>query len=245
MHVSATRVAVSIEKCKAVVYNGGMSHLPLTNLHRWDVSPEEAIAIQFSLANKVSLTPRLGEVKVVAGIDMSAKDVARAAVVILSYPHLEVLEIARAEKPLSFPYVPGLLSFREGPAILAAFEKITRWPDLAFFDGQGIAHPRKIGIASHMGVLLDMPTIGVAKSPLAIRGVEPGPDPGMWTEWANRKGEVIAAAVRTKKRSNPLYISPGHKIDLQSAIEYVLASCRGYRLPEPTRQAHNAAAVAG
>src|SRR5438128_7328314 len=155
-----------------------MHHLPLTNFHKWDVTPEEAIAIQLSLASKVSLVPQLGEVNVVAGVDMSAKDVARAAVVILSYPGLEVLEIARAEKPLDFPYVPGLLSFREGPAILAAFDKIKRWPDLVFFDGQGIAHPRKIGIASHMGVLLDLPTIGVGKSPLAVHRPEPGPEPG-------------------------------------------------------------------
>src|SRR5215210_8935299 len=149
-------------------------HLPLTNLQKWDVGPDEAVAIQLSLAAKVSLVPDIGDVRVVAGIDMSAKDVARAAIVLLSYPELEVLEIARAEKLLVFPYVPGLLSFREGPAILAAFEKLTRWPDLAFFDGQGIAHPRKIGIASHMGVLLDLPSIGVAKSPLAVSGPEPG-----------------------------------------------------------------------
>jgi deoxyribonuclease V len=221
-----------------------MQHLPLTNMHSWDVTPEEAVAIQHSLAGKVSLRPELGVVRFVAGIDMSAKDVARAAVVILSYPELEVLEVARAEKPLNFPYVPGLLSFREGPAILAAFDKIKQWPDLAFFDGQGIAHPRKIGIAAHMGVLLDLPTIGVAKSPLAVRGPEPGPEPGAWTEWRNRKGEALAAALRTKARSKPLYISPGNKIDLPTAVAYVLASCRGYRLPEPTRQAHNAAAVA-
>lgn len=215
----------------------------LTNLHRWDVSPEEAIAIQHSLAGKVSLVPDLGEVRLVAGVDMSAKEVARAAVVLLSYPELELLEVARAEKPLSFPYVPGLLSFREGPAIIAAFEKLTRLPDLVFFDGQGIAHPRKVGIASHMGVLFDLPTIGVAKSPLAVRGEEPGPEPGSQAPWHNRKGELLAAALRTKARSKPLYISPGHKIDLPTAVEYVVASTRGYRLPEPTRQAHNNAAL--
>jgi deoxyribonuclease V len=219
-------------------------HRPLKNLHKWEVSPEEAVAIQWSLAGKVSLTPEVGDVKLVAGVDMSAKDVARAAVVILSYPDLQVLEIGMAEKPLSFPYMPGLLSFREGPAILAAFDKIQRWPDLVFFDGQGIAHPRKIGIAAHIGVLLDLPSIGVAKSPLAVHGPQPGPEPGSWTKWTNRKGEVLAAAVRTKARSNPLYISPGHKMDLPTAVRYVLASTRGYRLPEPTRQAHNAAASA-
>jgi deoxyribonuclease V len=217
---------------------------PLTNYHRWDVTPEEAVAIQLSLAAKVSLVPDIGEVRFVAGVDTSATGVARCAVVILSYPDLEEIEVARAEKPLDFPYVPGLLSFREGPAILAAFDKIKQWPDLAFFDGQGIAHPRKIGIASHMGVLLDLPTIGVAKSPLAVRGEEPGREPGSWTPWHNRKGEVLAAALRTRPRSNPLYISPGHRMDLQTSLDYVLATLRGYRLPEPTRMAHNAAAVA-
>lgn len=218
--------------------------LTLTNYHRWDVAPEEAKAIQLSLAGRVSLVPEVDNVKLIAGVDMSATGVARCAVVLLTYPELEPVEIVRAERPLDFPYVPGLLSFREGPAVLAAFEKLSRMPDLAMFDGQGIAHPRKIGIASHMGVLLDRPSIGVAKSPLAVRGEQPGLEPGQWTPWANRKGEVLAAAVRTKRRSNPLYISPGHKMDLPTAIDYVLACCRGYRLPEPTRMAHNAAATA-
>jgi deoxyribonuclease V len=215
----------------------------LTNYHRWDVTPEEAEAIQLSLAGKVVLEPLLGEVTQVAGVDMSARNVARAAVVLLSYPELQVLEIARAEKPLSFPYIPGLLSFREVPAVLAAFEKLSRWPHLIYVDGQGIAHPRKFGIASHIGVLLDLPTIGVAKSPLAVHGPEPPPEPGSWTEWINRRGEVLAAAVRTKRGSKPVYVSPGHKIDLPTAVRYVLAACRGYRLPEPTRQAHLAAAL--
>ncbi len=221
-----------------------MPTLSLSNYHRWDVSPEEALAIQHSLAGRVSLTPEFGDLQVVAGVDMSAKGVARAAVVLLSYPDYQVLEVARAEKPLDFPYVPGLLSFREGPAVLAAFEKLSRLPDLIFFDGQGIAHPRKIGIASHIGLLLDLPSIGVAKSPLAVSGPEPGLEPGSVTQWKNRRGEVVAAAVRTKLRSKPLYISPGHKIDLDTSVRLVLEACRGYRLPEPTRQAHNAAAVA-
>jgi deoxyribonuclease V len=192
---------------------------------------------------RVSLVPDLGDVRFVAGVDNSATGVARCAVVILSYPELETVEIARAEKPLVFPYVPGLLSFREGPAVLAAFDKLKHWPDLAFFDGQGISHPLKLGIASHMGVLLDLATIGVAKSPLAVRGEEPGPEPGDWTEWHNRSGDALAIALRTKLRSNPLYISPGHKMDLTTALEYVKATLRGYRLPEPTRRAHNAAAL--
>jgi deoxyribonuclease V len=220
-----------------------MTRHPLASYHSWNVTPEEAVAIQLSLAEKVSLVPDLGDVRFVAGVDTSATGVARCAVVVLSYPDLEVIEIARAEKPLDFPYVPGLLSFREGPAVLAAFDKLKQWPDLAFFDGQGLSHPRKIGIASHIGVLLDLPTIGVAKSPLAVRGQEPGPEPGSWTPWHNRKGEVLAAALRTRPRSNPIYISPGHRIDLPTSLDCVQATLRGYRLPEPTRQAHNAAAV--
>ncbi|HET9496524.1 MAG TPA: deoxyribonuclease V [Chloroflexia bacterium] len=219
--------------------------LNLTNYHRWDVTPEEARAIQLSLAGRVSLVPDLPDVGVIAGVDMSATGIARCAVVLLTYPDLDLIETVRAERPLDFPYVPGLLSFREGPAVLAAFEKLSRMPDLAMFDGQGVAHPRKIGIASHMGVLLDLPTIGVAKSPLAVRGEIPSPEPGDWTPWANSKGEVLAAAVRTKARSRPLYISPGHRIDLPTAVRFVLSSIRGYRLPEPTRLAHNAAAIAG
>ncbi|MGA7732925.1 MAG: endonuclease V, partial [Chloroflexia bacterium] len=156
---------------------------PLSNYHRWDVTPEEAVAIQLSLASRVSLTPDFGDVRYIAGVDNSATGVARCAIVVLSYPELETVEIARAEKPLVFPYVPGLLSFREGPAILAAFDKLRHSPDLVFFDGQGISHPRRLGIASHIGVLLDLPTLGVAKSPLAVRGEQPGPDPGVWTPW--------------------------------------------------------------
>ena len=219
--------------------------LNLSNYHRWDVTAEEAKAIQLSLAGRVSLVPDVPDVRLIAGVDMSATGVARCAVVLLTYPDLEPVETVRAERALDFPYVPGLLSFREGPAVLAAFEKLSRMPDLAMFDGQGIAHPRKIGIASHMGVLLDIPAIGVAKSPLAVRGDEPGPTPGDRTPWANSKGEVLAAAVRTKARSKPLYVSPGHRMDLETAVRLVLACVRGYRLPEPTRFAHNAAATAG
>ena len=215
----------------------------LSNYHRWDVTPQEAVAIQLSLASRVSLTPELGDVHYIAGVDNSATGVARCAIVVLSYPELETVEISRAEKPLVFPYVPGLLSFREGPAILAAFDKLRHSPDLVFFDGQGISHPRRLGIASHIGVLLDLPTLGVAKSPLAVRGEQPGPDPGLWTPWHDRKGNLLAAPLRTKRNSKPLFISPGHKIDLPTALQYVLATLKGYRLPEPTRQAHNAAAT--
>lgn len=212
--------------------------------HRWNVSPEEAFAIQHRLAERVERAPRLGEVHTIAGVDMSAKDEARAAVVLLSYPGLETLEIARAEQPLVFPYVPGLLSFREGPAVLAAFAQLSRWPDLVLFDGQGIAHPRRLGIGAHIGVLLDLPSIGVAKSILAGRGPAPGPAPGDWAPLEHR-GEVVGAALRTRAKVTPVYISIGHRVDLPTAIQWVRTTCRGYRLPEPTRRAHNAAATKG
>lgn len=215
----------------------------LSNFHRWDVTQEEAVAIQLSLAARVSLTPDLGEVRYIAGVDNSATGVARCAVVVLSYPELETVEIARAEKPLVFPYVPGLLSFREGPAILAAFDKLKQKPDLAFFDGQGISHPRRIGIASHIGVLLDLPTLGVGKSPFFVHGPQPGPEPGDWEPWKDRKGDTLAIALRSKRNTKPLFISPGHRIDLDTSLKYVLSALKGYRLPEPTRQAHNAAAI--
>src|SRR5689334_2433629 len=185
-----------------------MPTLPLLP-HRWDVTPDEAIAIQHRLAERVERSLRLGEVRHIAGIDMSAKDVARAAVVVLSYPEMETVEIARAEKPLAMPYVPGLLSFREAPAILAAFEKLSRWPDLLMFDGQGIAHPRRLGIGAHIGLLLDLPSIGVAKSLFVGHGPQPGPTRGEWTELRD-KGEVIGARLRTKTNVKPLFISIGH-----------------------------------
>jgi deoxyribonuclease V len=210
--------------------------------HAWDVDAGQAIAIQRELAGKVVREGDPGEVRFIAGVDMSASGVARAAVVVLSYPELELVEVARAEKPLAFPYVPGLLSFREGPAVLAAFSLLKQEPDLIMFDGQGIAHPRRIGIASHIGVLLDKPSIGVAKSLFVGRGPEPDAEAGSWTELSD-KGEVIGATVRTKRNVKPLYVSIGHRISLPLAVEWVLRTTRGYRLPEPTRQAHNTAAV--
>ncbi len=222
---------------------GARLHLPAAlRPHRWDVSLAEATAIQHELAARVSHVPDVANVKTVAGIDMSTKDVARAAVVVLSYPELVTLEIARAERPLDFPYVPGFLSFREAPAVLAAFDKLTLTPDLLMFDGQGIMHPRRLGIAAHLGVLLDLPSIGCAKSPLL--GHPTGDLPataGAWVEIVD-KGSVIGALVRTKTNVKPMYISVGHKIDLAGAIQWVLACTHGYRLPETTRRAHNAAA---
>ena len=217
-------------------------------LHRWDLDPQEAMQVQRELAGKVIREDRLGEVKVIAGIDISANDrtgLARAAIVALAYPSLNVLERIRHEEPLRFPYIPGLLSFREVPSILAGFQQLRHQPDLLMVDGQGIAHPRRIGIASHLGVLLDLPSIGCAKSILTGKlsgtlGEEVGSRVPLMAGQ-----EVLGMGVRTKARTNPMIISLGHRISLETAVSYVLACCRGYRLPEPTRQAHNTASISG
>lgn len=217
-------------------------------IHRWDVTPQEAEKIQRELAGKVIREDRLGEVHTIVGIDISANDhtgIARAALVALAYPSLEVLERVRHEEALRFPYIPGLLSFREVPSILAGFEKLQHMPDLLMVDGQGIAHPRRIGIASHLGVLLDLPSIGCAKSRLTghLSGTV-GEEVGSRVPLVAGR-ETLGMALRTKVRSNPMFISLGHRISLETAVDYVLKCCRGYRLPEPTRQAHNTASSSG
>jgi deoxyribonuclease V len=214
-------------------------------LHRWDVSPEEAVAIQQRLRERVGeASPvAMGQIHRIAGIDASYKDLARAAVVVFSFPGLERLDEAVAERASPFPYVPGLLSFREAPAVLDAIAKLHVRPDLLMCDGQGIAHPRRFGIASHLGVYLDLPSIGVAKSRLTGRYDEPGPNPGDRSALTDR-GERLGEVLRIKPRTNPLFISIGYKIDLPTAVEVVQMCLRGYRLPEPTRAAHNLAAAA-
>jgi len=207
-------------------------------MHEWDVSVEEAVAIQRRLRGLVRTDAEvaLDGVRIVAGVDASYKDVARAAVVALSFPALEVLETAVAVRDIPFPYVPGLLSFREAPAVLDALAKLRARPDVLIFDGQGLAHPRRLGLASHLGVYLDLPSVGCAKSRLVGRYEEPGPDMGDRAPLVDR-GEVVGVALRTKARTNPLFVSVGHKIDLETAVALVLACLRGYRLPEPTRLA--------
>ncbi|MGH2354486.1 MAG: deoxyribonuclease V [Chloroflexota bacterium] len=212
-------------------------------LHDWDLSADEAIALQHVLAPRVVHQNAFGEVRRVAGIDVGfpgSGDVARAAVAVLSYPDLELLETARAELPVTFPYVPGLLSFREAPAILAAYERLHTEPDLLIFDGQGIAHRRRFGIAAHVGLWLDKPSIGSAKSILVGRHGPLGHEAGSTAELVDR-GEVVGLAVRTRRGVTPVYVSIGHRIDLPAAARFVLGCCRRYRLPEPQRQAHLAA----
>ena len=209
--------------------------------HSWAFSPQEASDVQSDLAARVERQLRMGPVRHVAGIDVSVRDdVARAAVVILDFEGLDPVDYAIATRPVTFPYVPGLLAFREGPAVLDALERVSTTPDLLVFDGQGLAHPRRLGIASHIGLLVDMPAIGCAKSRLCGQHDEPGEEPGEYASLVD-KGEVIGAVLRTRRRVKPVYVSIGHRVDLATSIEYVSTCCRGYRLPETTRWAHRVA----
>lgn len=211
------------------------------DLHSWDVTPEEARQLQNRLRTQVISTDRFGTINTVAGVDIGLKkDTAIASVVVLSFPELQVVDSVVTASPVRFPYIPGLLSFREIPPLLTTFEQLQTIPDLIIVDGQGIAHPRRFGLASHLGLILDKPTIGCAKSRLWGRYTEPDSEQGAYT-YLTDKGEVIGAAVRTRTNVRVVYISIGHRISLDSARIWTLACCRGYRLPETTRYAHNAA----
>ena len=225
--------------------------MELRQLHRWDVSPKEAIEIQRRLAAQVIREGEPEDVRRaspersrrIAGVDISV-DRARGrgvgAVVVLSYPELEPVEVAVEEAPLTFPYVPGLLSFRETPVLAAAFARIAGPIDLLLVDGQGLAHPRRFGLACHLGLLLDVPAIGCAKSRLLGEHATPGEPAGSRADLIDR-GEVIGSVLRTRTGVKPLFVSAGHRIALAEAEAWVLRCCRGYRLPEPTRLAHQAA----
>jgi len=207
------------------------------SLHRWDLSPAAAQALQKELAQQVITQNQLGPVTTVTGIDASyKKGLARAAVVTFSYPNLQLVEYATATRPISFPYVPGLLSFREGPVVLDALAKLKTTPDLLMFDSQGLAHPRRLGLACHIGLWVDLPAIGCAKSRLWGRVREPEPQKGSYTLLMDGD-ETVGAVVRTRTNVKPLFISIGHRIDLPTSIQYVLACCTRYRLPETTRWA--------
>jgi deoxyribonuclease V len=217
--------------------------MKVSTQHGWKVSVGQAKDIQSKLAEAVCRKMELGTARFVAGVDISVNRVsgtATGAVVVLNYPDLELAEVRLAQGKLEFPYVPGLLSFREAPLMLEAYQKLDVVPDLILVDGQGIAHPRRLGIASHLGLWLDKPTIGCAKSRLCGEHGMPGDGFGDYTELVY-EGEVVGAVLRTKPGVNPLYISVGHRVDLQGAIDWVLNCCCGYRLPEPTRFAHLAA----
>ncbi|MHB0859297.1 MAG: deoxyribonuclease V [Anaerolineae bacterium] len=207
----------------------------------WDVTPGEAVTLQATLRQRINLTSTLGPVRLVAGVDVGLRgNTARAAVAVLSFPELELVEHVTAEGEVAFPYVPGLLSFREGPVILDALARMASTPDVLMFDGQGYAHPRRMGIATHVGILLDHPTIGCAKSRLWGKYEEPGPERGAYT-WLLADGETIGAVVRTRDHVRPLFVSAGHRVDHATAIDLVLRCGTRYRLPEPTRWAHRLA----
>ncbi len=214
--------------------------------HPWNLTPSEAIHLQRQLAERVERVDRLpARIKTVAGVDVgfeAAGRVTRAAVVVLSFPDLTPVCQAVARRPTEFPYVPGLLSFRELPAVLEALAKLPELPDVILCDGQGLAHPRRFGIACHLGVLLDRPTVGVGKTRLVGSHAEPGPAKGDWTPLSDR-GEVIGAVLRTRPGVKPLYVSGGHRVGLETAVELVLACTGRYRLPETTRGAHRLASV--
>ncbi len=207
--------------------------------HPWSLTAEAAIPIQHQLSAEVIAEDRLGSVNYVAGIDAgydSAEGMTRAAVAVLSFPDLRLQESAIARRPTTFPYIPGFLSFREVPAVLDALEKLTLVPDLVLCDGQGLAHPRRLGLACHIGILTDLPAIGVAKSRLIGSHDPVPPKKGEWTLLRDR-GEVVGAVLRSRQNVKPLYVSVGHRISLPTAIDYVLRCTPKYRLPETTRWA--------
>ncbi|HEV3469045.1 MAG TPA: deoxyribonuclease V [Pyrinomonadaceae bacterium] len=209
-------------------------------LHEWSLAPREAIELQKRLRERVRIEPLRKKVETVAGADISFNKfdpTIYAAVVVLRLPSLEVVEEVGVVGETRFPYVPGLLSFRESPSVLEAWAKLKTEPDAVMFDGQGLAHPRRVGIASHVGLLIDRPTLGCAKSVLVGRYEEPGAERGSWTPLVD-KGETVGAALRTKTRVQPIYVSPGHLINVEDAVELTLRCDGGYRQPEPTRRAH-------
>ena len=209
-------------------------------LHRWDLSAEEAVELQRELAGRLRTDVPLTACTLLAGADASYNKFSPtifAGVVVLRLSDLAVVERRGASVDVTFPYVPGLLSFREAPALLAAFAKVESKVDAVMCDGQGRAHQRRIGIASHLGLWLDVPCFGCGKSRLVGRYAEPGRAAGSRSPLTDR-GEVVGEVVRTKNNVNPVFVSPGHKIDLASSVRLTLESTAGYRIPEPTRQAH-------
>src|SRR3989338_5340253 len=216
------------------------------NLHKWNVSPAEAIDIQKDLRKRIVVSHQpsaFKNVRYIAGADISCNmlsPLGYAVVVVMRFPDLEIVEEKWVKGEITFPYIPGLLAFREAPILLKAFEKLTIEPALIIFDGQGIAPPRGMGIASHLGIIFNKPTIGCAKSKLFGTYNEPGKNEGDFSYLYSPQGadNVIGAVVRTKSNTKPVFVSIGHKIDLQTAIKFILECRRGYRIPEPTRLAH-------
>jgi deoxyribonuclease V len=217
--------------------------MKVEELHGFDLSPSAARRLQQDLASRVVAGPALdlSAVQHVAGADISTQgDTAYATVVVLEFPGLSPVEVQGFEASLRFPYVPGLLSFREVPSLAGALRKVETRVDALILDAQGLAHPRRMGLASHLGIFLDVPTVGCAKSRLVGSYEEPGREKGSATDLVHR-GEIVGRVVRTREGVSPVYVSVGNGIDLESVVDLVLACCTKYRLPETTRRAHNAA----
>jgi deoxyribonuclease V len=209
-------------------------------LHSWDLTPTEAVQLQRQLANRVNARTPLTRWEIVAGADVSYNrfsNIFYAGVVVLRRSDGAIIEQQGAVREVTFPYVPGLLSFREAPVLLEALARVETVPDVVVLDGHGQAHPRRLGLAAHVGLWLDRPCIGCAKTLLTGEFKEPGARPRSRSRLI-AQGEKVGYAVRTKARTMPVFVSVGNHIDLPSAVRVVLSSCRGYRLPEPTRQAH-------
>ncbi len=219
--------------------------MKIENLHEWNVRYDRAREIQTDLRKRLILhdSDIPDNIQTIAGADISYAKKSNtffAAIVVLEFPTMEVVEQSSSSGTACFPYIPGLLTFREGPVLLEAFRKLSFSPDVIIFDGQGIAHPRGIGLASHMGLFLELPSIGCGKTRLVGSYEEPGNEPGDYSP-LTYEGSIAGVALRTKRKVKPIFVSQGHRIGLEKAIDITLSSCRGYRLPEPTRRAHLAA----
>jgi deoxyribonuclease V len=211
------------------------------HIHPWPQSYEQALRLQRKLRLSIVLDTPLLKLRLIGGADISyAKSTNKhyAGVVVFGYPGLKIIERRSAVVKTSFPYIPGALSFREGPALLAAIANLQHEPDVWVFDGQGIAHPRRLGLASHLGILLDKPSIGCAKSRLWGEYTPPPDKAGAYT-WLTHQGRIIGAVLRTRQGVKPVFVSPGHRISLEDSIKIINACCRGYRQPEVLRLAHH------
>lgn len=214
--------------------------MKIRQLHNWNVSIEQAKAIQLELKDRIQIKKLGSPVRSVAGCDVSYSkktEMCFAVVMVFKFPTMDIVEQTQASGPVNFPYVPGYLTFREAPILLKAFEKIENMPDLVLFDGQGIAHRRQMGLAAHLGLILDLPSIGCAKNVLVGKFEQPEDIQGSYTEliYQNR---IIGAVVRTRDGVKPLFVSSGYKITIDEAIEWVLRACTKYRIPEPIRRSH-------
>jgi deoxyribonuclease V len=207
--------------------------------HRWKISPKQAVAVQRRLADRVVTAGRVASVRLLAGADLAFTADGRfciAGVVVWDVASQTVVEQHTATRPVTFPYVPGLLSFREAPTLLGGLRRLRCEPDAFMFDGQGFAHPRRMGLACHLGVLLDRPSLGCGKSRLIGAFEEPGAERGAWSPLTH-DGECIGAVVRTREGTKPIFVSVGHRMALEEAIRITMLCCTKYRIPEPTRQA--------